>query len=404
MGRVTIQKIITTAFVLSFLGGCSRLASQESAPAVSGDSLEIWICSDLHYLASSLHDDGSVFRQLVEQGDGKIPEYSEEIVDEFIRLCLQRHPDAVVIPGDLTYNGERISLQELCSKLQLLQDAGIPVLVIPGNHDLLYPFARSYFGSNARKTPNISPEDFREDCQRFGWEQASARDNDSYSYVYELSDDVDLMFLDANMPASPGRIPDTTLSWMKKQLAWAKEDGRTVITVTHQSLLPQNKFMTAGFLMENHDEVEKLLRKYGVFLNLSAHIHIQHSVEESGLTDIATGCITVAPLRYGILKLPSDRSSWEYEACHLDIREEEAQNRFNVCMSRQISNSLEDREIPEEDFDFMVQFMLDLNRAYFAGEITDKDAEQVRQTEGYLKWKTYGAGTTWYNYIESILS
>ena len=283
-----LKKIITTACVLSVLGGCSRISTMESG-AGPKEPLEIWVWADIHYLASSLHDDGTVFRQLVEQGDGKVPEYSEAIADEFIRLCLERHPDAVVIPGDLTYNGERISLQELSEKLKTLQDSGIPVLVIPGNHDLMYPYARSYFGSNARKTPAISPEDFRKDCGAFGWEQAVARDSDSFSYVYALTDDVELMFLDANTPAAPGSVPDSTLAWAKKQLAWAKEDGKTVITVTHQSLLAQNKFMTKGFIISNHSNVESLLRKYGVTLNLSAHIHIQHTVTEDGLTDIATG-------------------------------------------------------------------------------------------------------------------
>jgi Icc-related predicted phosphoesterase len=340
----------------------------------------------------------------VEQGDGKVPEYSETIADEFIRLCLERHPDAVVIPGDLTYNGERISLQELSEKLKTLQDSGIPVLVIPGNHDLMYPYARSYFGSNARKTPAISPEDFRKDCGAFGWEQAVARDSDSFSYVYALTDDVELMFLDANTPAAPGSVPDSTLAWAKKQLAWAKEDSKTVITVTHQSLLAQNKFMTKGFIISNHSNVESLLRKYGVTLNLSAHIHIQHTVTEDGLTDIATGCASVAPLRYGILNIGTDRSQWEYIPGHLEILQQEATDRFTTCMTRQIADTLTGRDIPEEDFDYMVEFMMDLNRAYFAGEITDRDVDAVRQTEGYLKWKTYGRDTSWYQYIESILS
>lgn len=398
-----LKKIITTACVLSVLGGCSRISTMESG-AGPKEPLEIWVWADIHYLASSLHDDGTVFRQLVEQGDGKVPEYSEAIADEFIRLCLERHPDAVVIPGDLTYNGERISLQELSEKLKPLQDSGIPVLVIPGNHDLMYPYARSYFGSNARKTPAISPEDFRKDCGAFGWEQAVARDSDSFSYVYALTDDVELMFLDANTPAAPGSVPDSTLAWAKKQLAWAKEDGKTVITVTHQSLLAQNKFMTKGFIISNHSNVESLLRKYGVTLNLSAHIHIQHTVTEDGLTDIATGCASVAPLRYGILNIGTDRSQWEYIPGHLEILQQEATDRFTTCMTRQIADTLTGRDIPEEDFDYMVEFMMDLNRAYFAGEITDRDVDAVRQTEGYLKWKTYGRDTSWYQYIESILS
>ena len=60
-----LKKIITTACVLSVLGGCSRISTMESG-AGPKEPLEIWVWADIHYLASSLHDDGTVFRQLVE--------------------------------------------------------------------------------------------------------------------------------------------------------------------------------------------------------------------------------------------------------------------------------------------------------------------------------------------------
>ena len=372
--------------------------------AAHAESAPIVIASDLHYLSPSLVEDEAVLMRIIQAADGKLTHYTPQIAAAFVDEMLALRPEAVILSGDLTLNGSQESHRELIDALKPLQAAGIPVLVIPGNHDLLYPYARSYFGSNARKTQAISLSDFREDCGAFGWEQAAARDSDSFSYVYSLSDDVELMFLDANTPADPGSILDSTLTWAKKQLAWAKEDGKTVITVTHQSLLAQNKFMTKGFIINNHDKLENLLRKYGVTLNLSAHIHIQHSVEEDGMTDIATGCISVAPLRYGILNLGADRSQWDYTPCHLEILQQEATDRFTTCMTRQIADSLSGRDIPEEDFKYMVEFMMDLNRSYFAGEITDRDVDTVRQTEGYLKWKTYGRDTSWYQYIESILS
>lgn len=399
----TLRKIIYTTLALTVLTGCGQKPVPSFSEADSLRSpLEVWIFADLHYLASSLHDDGSAFQQLMEQGDGKLSEYSEQIADELIRLALERHPDAVIIPGDLTFNGELISLQELCGKLKNLTSAGIPVLVLPGNHDLYYPYARSYFGANPRKTSSITPEQFRSICGEFGWDQALATDRDSYSYVYELTDDVELMFLDANTIDAPGRIPESTLSWAKKQLRWAKEDGKQVITVTHQSILPQNRFMTSGFLMDNSEQVSKLLRKTGVALNLSGHIHIQHTAEENGLTDIATGCACVAPLRYGILRIGTSSTDFEYTPCRLEILQSEAEERFDTCMSNQITSSLKDLEVPSEHSMIMLQFMLDLNRSYFAGKPID--AETWRNTDGYQLWKKYAPETSWYYYIESILS
>ena len=403
MTRNIMRKIAYTVCALSVLSACShREAMEGSSLSSDGTPLTLWICADIHYLSSSLHDNGAVFQQLVEQGDGKIPEYSAQIMDEMIHLALQERPDAVIIPGDLTYNGEYTSLLELCEKLQILKDNGIPVLVIPGNHDLNYSYARTYFGSNARTTQNISEKEFRKVCADFGWNQATAQDRSSYSYVYPLADDLELLFLDANTPEFPGEITSSTWNWAKKQLNWAKEDGKTVISVTHQSVLPQNKLMTAGFLINNSEDVERLLREHGVFLNLSGHIHIQHTAEEDGLTDIATGCISVSPLRYGILNIHKDRTDYDYTANHLDILQEESRERFETCMSRQILSSLENTELSQEEKDIMVSYMIQLNAIYASGE--ELDADSWRDQDGYRLWKELGSQTFWYSYIESMIS
>ena len=40
-------------------------------------------------------------------------------------------PSALVLSGDITMNGEKINHEELARKLGKVQEAGIPVLVIP---------------------------------------------------------------------------------------------------------------------------------------------------------------------------------------------------------------------------------------------------------------------------------
>ena len=42
---------------------------------------------------------------------------------------------ALILSGDLSFNGEKTSHEELAGKLFKLQEQGIPVLVLPGNHD-----------------------------------------------------------------------------------------------------------------------------------------------------------------------------------------------------------------------------------------------------------------------------
>ena len=91
-----------------------------------------------------------------------------------------------------------------------------------------------------------------------------------------------------------------------------------MITVTHQNVLAQNKLLSRGFLLDNHEELERLLKGHGVVLNVSGHVHIQHIAENGGLYDIATGSLTVAPNRYGVLTVGSDGStSYETRKVHV---------------------------------------------------------------------------------------
>ncbi len=69
----------------------------------------------------------------MEHGDGKVTNYIWEITDAFVEEVLNERPDAVILSGDLSYNGEKASHIELAEKLSKIEDAGIPVLVIPGN-------------------------------------------------------------------------------------------------------------------------------------------------------------------------------------------------------------------------------------------------------------------------------
>lgn len=71
---------------------------------------KIIIASDLHVLAKGLTDGGAVFTKKMEMDDGKTTLYSGEIVEAFLDEVLAERPDALVLSGDLTFEGERLSL------------------------------------------------------------------------------------------------------------------------------------------------------------------------------------------------------------------------------------------------------------------------------------------------------
>ena len=94
---------------------------------------DIIFASDIHYMSPDLTDYGTAFDELIDNGDGKVVAYMPQIWQAFAEEVIAAHPDALVLSGDLTINGERVNHEELAKKLEEIETAGIPVLVIPGH-------------------------------------------------------------------------------------------------------------------------------------------------------------------------------------------------------------------------------------------------------------------------------
>ena len=167
--------LFLAAILLLFVGG-GGADKAPSAVLPAEEPLTIWLASDLHYLSPKLTDNGIRFQNRMLASDGKLTEHSAEIVERFLQLAAEQKPDALILSGDLTYDGEKQSLRELAKLLKKVQDAGVSVLVIPGNHDIAYPFARKYSGESSELVDNIPQEDFIKLCGAFGYRSALSAD------------------------------------------------------------------------------------------------------------------------------------------------------------------------------------------------------------------------------------
>lgn len=365
------------------------------------EPLMLWIASDLHFLSPELADGGALFTRMVESGDGKMVGQSEEIVNAFLETALEKKPDALILSGDLTFNGEQKSLEVLADKLDKLQKAGIPVLVIPGNHDIESPYAYRYVEEKAESTAPITEKDFKEICGSLGYDAAVSRDKDSFSYLYQLSKDLGILLLDANTVNAPGEISQGSLSWMEKQLQWAKEQGMKIISVSHQNLLPQNDLLSMGFVIYNNGQVFDLLEKYDVNAHFSGHSHIWHDKTINGLTDTAVGSLTVTPLGYAVAEINNEGEV----SCHqerLNILQDESREFFDTLTERKVRASLSGLSLDEEVKEKMVNFAVAVNRDYFSGTLPD--TELLKRMESWALWKENGRETFWYSYLDSILN
>ena len=102
----------------------------------SSNSIKIAVISDLHVMAPELLvKDGNAFEQYLSR-DRKMLRESVEILDTLVTDIIDLKPQLVLVTGDLTKDGERASHLLVANQLQRLVDAGIQVLVVPGNHDI----------------------------------------------------------------------------------------------------------------------------------------------------------------------------------------------------------------------------------------------------------------------------
>ena len=285
------------------LGG----APASSAWAKSGpEPVHLMLATDPHYLTPRLLEAKGFLNGTAVEGT-IMTRYLDPIIDALADDVIAQRPDAFLCLGDLAFDGETPSHEDLIPKLARIQDAGIPVLVIPGNHDI-HP--RCTDGSRT------TAQTFAELYDVFGREGASSRDPSSLSYEWPAGSSLRLLMIDCNGVESPGTLPDGTLGWIEGRLAQAQADGARVISCTHQVLWPS---AYNGVAIENADALLDLYARYGVTANLSGHVHVQAVVESSPhVTDVTTMALGISPVQYG--QITVDGARLEYETRRLDVQ------------------------------------------------------------------------------------
>ena len=306
--------LLTVILALAGLG----IHAAASASKEENDMQEITLieATDLHYIAPSLTDHGPYFEAMIQNSDGKVMEYIEELTDAFLSEVIERKPDALILSGDLTLNGARLSHEALAGKLRSVYDAGIPVLVIPGNHDLENKDAARFAKDGFSRVESVTSEKFAEIYADFGPARAMARDGASLSYIAEITPLLRVLMLDVNTAESSNRVKEETLAWVEAQLRDASAIGAKVIAVSHQNLYQHNVVIHSGYVIENAEELLSLYAEYGVLLNLSGHMHCQHIVKGDPC-DIATSSLAVNPCQYGVIDMAD--GTLNYKTTPVDV-------------------------------------------------------------------------------------
>jgi predicted MPP superfamily phosphohydrolase len=389
--------------------------SQNTKRIESGETFTAFITSDIHYLADELNDNGEAFQAYCASGDGRQLNYAEEIINAFARDVIQKKPDIVIISGDLTNNGEKESHIKLMEKFKhIAKMSGTRIFVIPGNHDLMNPWARGFKGKAQYLTDTINRNDFKQIYGEFGYGKAVSADKSSLSYLAALSDDLWLLMLDTSeywynramgKPVTQGMVGDKTLDWIKECGKRAKANGARLVTVMHHNLAQHSSMFSKGFTIDNSEKIAKAFEKLEINLILSGHMHIQDiqsiTGEDGRIFDIATSALIIYPQQYGVLQY-SPREGFNYRTSRVNIESwAKAEgihdnNLLNftayskdffagISFNKTYRSLTATGGYSAEQAKLMAETMSLINLNYFAGTVGSIKAEII-QSPGYKLW------------------
>lgn len=328
---MTRKLMLVCVFLASFLCSCNTPSDQPSITK-ENKQLTIYVASDLHLLAKDLiGENNTLYIKENMTSDGRVQELDYQIVEAFVDVINANNPDYVVLTGDLSFNGEIQSHKELIRLLSNIRNS--KVLVIPGNHDY-NTMTYTYVNDRAEYTSVCWPEDFVSLYNDFGFADAISKDTESMSYFYKLDDNNYALMIDSTMSRYNdemgmdligGNLEDSTLKWIEENLKNAKENNINVISFMHHNLLSHSNLFNDGYTLYNNEELLNLFENYGVKLNFSGHLHIQHIKEinrnENNIYDIASNSLLDYGNRYGKLDI--------YENCY-DYKAVKLENDFNL--------------------------------------------------------------------------
>ena len=293
-----------------------------NAPAYPESSFIV--ISDLHIFDTSLGTSGKAFEAYI-LDDRKLVREGPEILESAIASIMNLKDNIVLVPGDLTKDGEISSHELAASYLAQLKAAGKKVYVVPGNHDILNGLSFKYVGDGTERVPNITADQFAKIYADYGFKDALQRDPNSLSYVAELQPGLWLLALDANLykenledkaSVTDGKFSTRTLAWIENILGQAAKENKAVIVMMHHGVVEHyigQQKNYGEYIVDDYEAVAKPFANYNVRMVFTGHFHAQDitvkKYADNGkyVFDIETGSLVTYPCPIRIVSIGKDQ-------------------------------------------------------------------------------------------------
>lgn len=319
------RKLLCIMLAFAMLIACIPMSANADT-----SKIRFGVISDIHYVAPSLKSDTDAWNTFVYN---KHKEYNEldslldNALDGVARNAVSGGENYVLIPGDMTKDGELASHQALAAKLEKFEnDTGIQVFVIPGNHDVNNSNAVTYENGVKEPTDKTSPEQFREIYKNLGFDLADSffvpaegNKGGMLSYAVTLGG-YRLIAIDSciysndngaenNEHETAGNISDDLLAWILDECEKAENQGLTIVGMQHHNLVPHmdiEEATFAPFLVNDWLQIAETYADAGMHYVFSGHLHANDTashVSDSGETvyDILSPTLSGFPNYYKIV-------------------------------------------------------------------------------------------------------
>lgn len=302
-----MKKILKTVLVVVIVFAIA-------ASVVSGIVLKIqnkpdytfMIITDTHvFLEEQIGDINSeAYKEYDTDKMGKMVHLSECIYKSALDVIIKEKPDALLVSGDLADIRARDQHLLIASQLKRVQDAGIEVYVIPGNHDTGSGYSRTFATGVETSIPGTNLEEFIEIYEDFGYNQALVRDEETGSYVVNLNEDYALVAIDAYYSNDSDDASRRLIDWVSTETQKCVQNGRVPLGMIHFPILDHyGEFVSQ---IEIDDVKVRLAEEYrdamidaGMNYVFTGHVHCNdissYSNENGTLYDIETAALANYP-------------------------------------------------------------------------------------------------------------